>query len=142
MSSHLKYAPIGRQMHESTRRVLEHVRTNPGCSLNELRLALPGLDVDVKLTNLRVSGYLESRRVDGLKNLRHFATVSVEKVTVVKLRGQATGQLPNRREVRLDEPWTEPYLTDRGVRSDGLEYRECPSRRGNQFVHCYRRVQP
>ncbi|MGK2897811.1 MAG: hypothetical protein ACSLE9_03885 [Burkholderiaceae bacterium] len=132
----------GQTMQESTRRVLDHVRRNPGCTIIDIEAALPDINCRQKVSNLKDMSHVWGERIPGHKCVRLYASVEAAKVEAVKLRGPADGTIVPPREIDYRQPWPDPYLSDAGVRSDGLQYRDCPSRRGSTLVYCYRRVQP
>lgn len=130
----------GRPMSESARRVLAFLREHPGATVAEIQSALPLIPAIRKINNLRDQCYVRSERVPGTKCCRYYCTARVsEQMQLVKVRGPARGPIAQPREHDYRAVWSEPYLSDAGVRSEGLQYRDCPSRRGSTLVYCYRR---
>lgn len=132
-------APTSR-LQPASRELLYHLIEHPGATNAELRAALPHNQVIANLASLRKSGYLLSEREHDARCYRHYAIERIgEQQVPAPVTKPAPGPLVPPREVKLDAPWPGPYLSDAGVRRDGLDYRNCPSRRGNQFVYCYQR---
>lgn len=132
----------GTLMHRDTRKVLDYVVANPGVTRAAIVAALPHINVPQKLSNLNQQAYVYVERVKGTKI---FYWYPVQKKPFEKSanrfggRAAPVGELVPPRQTDYRVAWTEPYLSDAGVRRDGLQYRDCPSRRGNTLVYCYRR---
>lgn len=135
----------GRSLHPTSVQLLDYLRAHPGRSTHELQVAFPDIPMRSRLDGLRVCGHVvndspEHRALWWASDTPAELRTAARPVLYAKVLVAApAGPVVKPREVRIDEPWPEPYLPETGMRSSGLQYRDCPSRRGDQFVYCYRR---
>ncbi|MCW5666497.1 MAG: hypothetical protein KIT35_21915 [Piscinibacter sp.] len=128
MPKHVHISDGRNRMHPDTTQVLRLVLNNPGRTIAELQALEPSLAVAPRLH--RLAGVRVFQQ-DG----RYYAR---EHLGLARAAKKGPPVAPPR-TLRSGGAWEEPYLSDAGVRSSGLQFRECPSRRGNQLVYCYRR---
>lgn len=122
------------RMHADTAEVLRLVQGNPGSTMAQLQALAPHLDVPTRIK--RMQG--DQGRVFSQAG-RYWAREHLAQARAAAEAAKQVRNVAQPRQYDFRTPWTEPYLSDAGVRRSGLEYREHPSRRGSHFVHCYRK---